>query len=308
LKKIGYENFPKEWSHVLSFSRRLVMQIIDPKLIPESIDVNDESGKVYKVYLEHGPRKCHKCGSLKHIASKCKPQVVQKTQNNTQPNVPAPSRIMQVQQELQGMVNGATESDPGTKSDSFTTVRKKKSHKRVRHSSKSPLKNAWSGVLPPSINTAPFPFATTMPNLDLDNLFGKTPEVLEDSQKSPHNTSDMDEDITPNQSIFPHTKLHSQTVSPKIRIDVTKLSSVGPIDNIVMLQLIEEFTAKKSFEESAYSGIVQKYKIKPNQLHQMLSALKMEIPTKDHCYQLITAMLNKWPSTWRSGNAVKSSK
>ena len=151
MEKVAYGNFPAEWAHVMSFTRKIVMQVQKPEDIPNFIKVKDMEGKEYKIFLEHGPRKCHKCGSLKHVAQKCKFGILNGTQgtndnqiqtrvnnnqqSNTSTGVGAKTRgnrpIFQFHSGFDS--NAENESEGGTQSDGFQTITRIRKSRKIRN-------------------------------------------------------------------------------------------------------------------------------------------------------------------------------
>lgn len=76
IKKIKLQRVQDKFKHINSFNREVYVSQKVPD-IPSYITVR-HLGSFFNIKLEHGPRKCFKCGGLNHLVSKCN-SIVPKT-------------------------------------------------------------------------------------------------------------------------------------------------------------------------------------------------------------------------------------
>jgi len=70
IEKIKYgKQFPTEYRHLNTLKRQVQVKKTEAE-IPESFDLNF-NGINFRIFIEHGPRRCHHCQSSKHVIAKC---------------------------------------------------------------------------------------------------------------------------------------------------------------------------------------------------------------------------------------------
>jgi hypothetical protein len=289
LEKIKYNNLPKEFAHVFSFSRKITMQVDNPDKIPQSISVKDEGGKIFNVYLEHGPRKCRNCGSTKHVASKCKGATSssQPQESSTSNAVPfAKPRNSLHHSTRFNSLNSELDSEGGTHSDGAFTTRKKRPQRKPAKTSEmgSSQRNKRSrenGTTPPNSNT-------------------EWPEILQltDTEAQTEPESELEVEVESGTDTESQNNTDpSKPPKNRIKFDFSKIELNGPMDNETLRQILEEFIRKKNYSPSTFNGLMKKYKTTHSDFRLMLTKLKQEVPPKDFLFQRMNSILTRWPST-----------
>jgi hypothetical protein len=122
---------------------------------------------------------------------------------------------------------------------------------------------------------------------------GTTPtEVETDDHTQTENETEMEEE-----TVDPSSQAHnSQSNSPRIKYDFSKVDLKGPIDNETLRKLLENFIKEKNYSSHSYQSVLKKYNITHTEFRLMLTNLKQEVPPADFLFQKIGTMLKKWPS------------
>ena len=69
IEKTRFFSLSEKFAHLSAYRRELHVTLAGSE-IPTSIEVLSR-GKAHKVGIEHGPRRCFKCNSTRHVAAKC---------------------------------------------------------------------------------------------------------------------------------------------------------------------------------------------------------------------------------------------
>jgi len=331
IEKVTYGYFPAEWSHVFSFTRRVVMQIQDPASIPASVTVRDADGRAYTVYLECGGRKCQKCGSTKHPTSKCN-----STPNPT--NTAAPANNKPQERTTSGSNPGSSQvsaenkqrprfmpsvgttdhdSETGTQSDGFQTQtgRKKARKKKLQQSPPtSSKKSRDSGTTPPEMtfepqgrNIHPYPFANpiAIESYDIDTLLSSNDDQSQIEINTNQNMEMVEsdtEDKTQNESEVEAWSEAETSQSQQLSKIYTypNVNLHGPINSEEFKKAIEFFISKRSYKEAVYFKTALEHGMSNKDFKIMVNNLKQEVPVGDDLHKCLKTMLIKWPKKWRT--------